>query len=53
MDVEDEADDETVDTSQVDVRDMTSATDDNSCINLDVDDENKENSLGETTFEVL
>ena len=58
MDVEDEADDEDpADTSQADGRntscDLTSGTDDNSYANLDIDDENKENSLSDTTVELL
>jgi len=54
MDVEDEADDEPTDTSQADCRftscDLTSVTEDSSYI--EVDDENKENSVGDTAVEL-
>jgi len=57
MDVEDEADEDAADTSQADCRntsyDLTSGTDDNSYANLEMDDENKENSLSDTTVELL
>jgi len=57
MDVEDEADEDAAETSQADCRntscDLTSGTDDNSYANLDMDDENKENSLSDTTVELL
>jgi len=58
MDVEDEADDEPTDTSQLDCRntscDLTSPTDDShSFTNIEVDDEDKENSVGDTTVELL
>ena len=56
MDVEDEADEDGVDTSQVDCRntscDLTSGTDDVSNANLEMDDDNKENSLSDTTVEM-
>ena len=57
MDVEDEADEDAAETSQADCRntscDLTSGTDDNSYANLEMDDENKENSLSDTTVELL
>jgi len=54
MDVEDEADEEPTDTSQTDCRNTSydfSATDDSSYV--EVDDENKENSISDTTVELL
>ena len=54
MDVEDEADDDPTDTSQADCRNTScelSATDDSSYV--EVDDENKENSMSDTTIDLL
>jgi len=57
MDVEDETDDDVGDTSRADCRntscELTSETEDTSYANLEMDDENKENSLSDTTVELL
>jgi len=52
MDVEDEGDEDAADGRNTSC-DRTSGTDDNSYANLEMDDENKENSLSDTNVELL